>query len=125
MANTSCAAVAYASLTEAYTILMSVLEEANLAHEEMLRVKAECDASAALIRQYRMDMEEAVTAYFDRHYDSIEAGMYAIDRALLEQDSNGYLKGNAELLQLLGHEVQFTNQEEFDDFMDSDMDFKL
>ena len=48
-----------------------------------------------------------------------------MNQALLENDLNGYIRGNAEIQKLLGYDVQFTNQEEFDDLMDSDLSLKL
>ena len=44
---------------------------------------------------------------------------------IMGNDSDGYIRGNTAIQEILGYKSQFTNQEEFDDLMDSDIAFKL
>ena len=43
----------------------------------------------------------------------------------MDGDIDGYIKGNTEIQSILGYDVQFTSQDEFDALMDSDDAFKL
>ncbi len=117
--------VAYRALMEAYKIYQGALKDYKLARDERIRVEKECNKMIDAIVSYRKQMNKDITAYFNEHYDVIESGIEAMDKAILENDVNGYIKGNVEIQKLLGYDVQFTNQEEFDDLMDSDFAFKL
>ena len=78
-----------------------------------------------MIRQYRDEMNRAVEKYLGVHLSAFEEGFDSMDRALLEDDINGFLSGNARIQEVLGHGIQFRNQEEFDSLMLSDEAFSL
>ena len=61
----------------------------------------------------------------DKHLKTFEHGFAMMDKAIEDNDSNGYIKGNAEIQKTLGYYAQFRNQKEFDELMDSDINFKL
>ena len=46
-----------------------------------------------------------------------------MNQAIISNDPDGYISGNVQIQQILGAEIQFTNQDEFDSLMDSDEDF--
>ena len=117
--------IGYCATVKAYEMMMKALEDASIAYEHRLLVEEECRKTVALIRKYRAEMEEAVNRYLNRHYKTFGQAIDSMNQALLENDSNGYIRGNAEIQKLLGYDVQFTNQEEFDDLMDSDLSLKL
>ena len=117
--------VSYAAFSEAYKVMMSVLEDAAVQHEHRLMVEKECEKAIKLIKQYRENMQELITKYFDKHLKTFEHGFAMMDKAIEENDSNGYIKGNAEIQKTLGYYAQFRNQKEFDELMDSDINFKL
>lgn len=48
-------------------------------------------------------------------------GIDSIKEGLESNDSNLVISGNVKIIKVLGREPQFTNQEEFDDLMDSDI----
>ena len=48
-----------------------------------------------------------------------------MDQAICDNDINGYILGNVRIQKLLGYETQFESQEEFDELMISDVEFKL
>ena len=70
-------------------------------------------------------MEKKVSEYLNLHLDVITDGFAAMDKAIMENDADGYIAGNVEIQKMLGYKVQFTNQQEFDALMDSDEDFML
>ncbi len=117
--------IGYCATVKAYEMMMKALEDASIAYEHRHLVEEECRKTIELIKQYRAEMEAAVNKYLTRHYETFEHAFETMNQALLENDSDGYIRGNVEIQKLLGHEVQFTNQDEFDDLMDSDIALKL
>ena len=117
--------VGYLAICKAYEILMKALDDAHLAFEHRLAVEEECRKSVEMIREYRLRMEQVVSDYLTDHIEVFENGFAAMDQAILENDSDGYIRGNVEIQKLLNYDVQFNNQEEFDDLMESDLALKL
>jgi hypothetical protein len=70
-------------------------------------------------------MERMVFKYLTEHLEIFETGFAAMNQAIMDGDVDGYIKGNAEIQRILGFDTQFTNQQEFDDLMVSDIAFKL
>ena len=100
-------------------------EELAAAREERIRIEKACAESVAMILKYREEMDNVVTTYLTEHLETFEAGFAAMDQAMIDNDIDGYIKGNVEIQKILNYDVQFTCQEEFDDLMDSDFAFKL
>lgn len=117
--------VGYLAFSAAYMILMKSLKDASIAYEHRLAVEEECRQSVELIVLYRQEMEARVSEYLTERLETIEHGFAEMDQALLKNDTDGFIRGNTEIQKLLNYDVQFTNQEEFDDLMDSDLTFKL
>ena len=118
-------AVAFSALMAAYKMVREAQDDLQLAHEERVKTEAACNDSIVLIRQYRTEMEYAVNHYLTERLETFENGFAAMDKAIIENDSDGYIRGNTAIQEILGYKNQFTNQEEFDDIMDSDIAFKL
>ena len=119
------ATVAFTALTAAYEMVREAQEDLEVAKAHRAEIEAACSESIELIRQYRQEMETVVNEYLKDRIETFEKGFEAMDKAILENDTNGYIRGNVEIQKILGYNVQFTNQEEFDDLMDSDKAFKL
>ena len=117
--------IGYCATVKAYEMMMKALEDASVAYEHRLLVEEESRKTIELIREYRAEMEAAVNRYLNGHYETFEDAFDTMNHALLENDSDGYIRGNVEIQKLLGYDVQFTNQDEFDDLMDSDIALKL
>lgn len=115
--------MAYQGLMGAYREYSKALDDLRLARESRMRVEAECQRSIDMIRAYRMEAEQRVSEYMNEHLDAFQSGFAAMDQAILANDPDGYIAGNVQIQQMLGAEIQFTNQEEFDVLMDSDEDF--
>ena len=119
------ATLGYTAAVVCYQELSTALKEAELAREERIRIEKECAEAIALIRQYRMEMNHMVSEYLTDHIQRFNQGFLEMDKAIAEQDVNGFLRGNASIQELLGKEVQFRTQEEFDALMSSDIALKL
>ena len=117
--------MAYTASMAAYKELRKAQKEYAEAQEERLQIEKACAESVAMIRQYREEMERVVSKYLTEHLETFESGFAAMDQAIMEGDVDGYIKGNVEIQKILGYDTQFTNQQEFDDLMDSDFAFKL
>ena len=96
-----------------------------MSYQRRIEIEKECARSVSLIKEYRMSIQKLISDFFEEHYEVINDSFAKMDEAILNNDSNRYLKANADLQNLLGREAQFTNQNEFDELMDSDLDFKL
>ena len=57
----------------------------------------------------------------EEHLEDFIMGTKLIEEGRRAGDSDLIIQGNVIIQSRLGKEVQFTNQEEFDDFMDSDI----
>lgn len=117
--------MAYTASMAAYKELRKAQEEYEEAHEKRILIEKACVESVAMIRQYREEMDRVVSKYLTEHLETFESGFAAMDQAIIEGDVDGYIKGNVEIQKILGYDTQFTNQQEFDDLMDSDIAFKL
>ena len=117
--------VAFAAYIAAYKIIRKAQDELQLAEAERVKIEAACNESIAMIRQYRTEMEYVVNHYLTERIEVFESGFAAMDKAILENDTDGYIGGNAAIQEVLGYKSQFKNQSEFDALMESDQDFKL
>ena len=123
--NSSFSMVAYAIFVELYRAFMDLMQEAAMIHEERLQIEKHCKELIEQIIEYRNEINALVSDYLFENITSFQEGIHAMDVALLEGDSNGYIAANAEIQKAMGRDVQFTNQDEFDELMDSDFDFIL
>ena len=117
--------MAYTASMAAYKELRKAQEEYEEAHEKRILIEKACVESVAMIRQYREEMDRVVSKYLTEHLETFESGFAAMDQAIMDGDVDGYIKGNVEIQKILGYNAQFTNQQEFDALMDSDIAFKL
>lgn len=101
------------------------LKEAREAKRERVLIEQQCAEMLAEMMQAREEMRQLTEQYFKDHYETIEAGFAAIDRAILHDDIDGFIQGNTMLQEMLGYQQQFHNMDEFDALMDSDEAFKL
>ncbi len=115
----------YAAAVAVYQELSSSLKDAKLAHENRIIIEAECEEAIKLIRQYREEMNSMVEKYLSENIQTFNEGFGMMDKAIIENDVDGFIKGNVEIQRILGKEVQFSTFDEFDDLMGSDTPLKL
>lgn len=115
----------YAAAVAIYEELSTALHDYELAKEERIRVERECAEAVELIRQYRRDMSRDVENYLATRDELCNRAFDAMDQALISNDIDGYLAGNAEIQESLGYLPRFRTQQEFDDLMASDDNFVL
>ena len=117
--------IAVAAFQEAYKIYCKALDNLELAREERARIEAECNESVRMMLDYREELNGRVSDYLTENIETFQEGFALMDQAILLNDSEGYIAGNVEIQKMLGYDIQFTNQEEFDDLMMSDDAFKF
>lgn len=119
------ATLGYVAAVACYQELATALKEAELARIDRIRIEQECEEAVTLIRQYRQEMNSLVSQYMTNHIQTFNQGFLEMDKAVMERDINGFIRGNALIQEVLGKEVQFRTQEEFDELMLSDTEFRL
>lgn len=119
------ATLGYAAAIACYQEIATALKEAELAREERIRIEQECAETVTMIRQYRQEMNIRVSEYMTKHIRTFNQGFLEMDKAIIEHDINGFIRGNVHIQEVLGKEVQFRTQEEFDELMLSDAAFRL
>lgn len=117
--------VSFYASAAAYKILKESLQDATLMRENRLRIEEECARSVAQMRAYREKMNAAVSDCLYIHAETFNAGIAAMDRAILDGDAQGFIRGNVMIQEILNYHVQFRNQNEFDALMDGDAAFVL
>lgn len=117
--------VSFYASAAAYKILKASLQDAALMRENRLRIEEECARSVAQMRAYREKMNAAVSDCLYIHAETFNAGIAAMDRAILDGDAQGFIHGNVTIQEILNYHVQFRNQNEFDALMDGDAAFVL
>lgn len=125
IASAAGAVLGYAAAAAVYQELATSLKEYEFAKEERIRIEQECEKAVELIQQYRMEMTELAQQYLKKNIQTFDEGFKAIDKAIIENDTNGFIRGNAAIQEVLGKEIQYHTQEEFDILMLSDEPFKL
>lgn len=100
-------------------------EEVALLEERRLLMEARTERITAQLEAYRQQLEERVCEYIAEDISTFLTGFDFMDRGLVTGDSDLVIKGNVVIQRVLGRKPQFTNQQEFDDLMDSDIALKL
>jgi hypothetical protein len=109
--------VGYALSSACYGILTSSLQEAKMAHEERLRIEADCAEAIEMIRQYRAEMEKAISLYLSDYMLTFQTAFDGIKRTLEIGDVDGFILGANTITRKLGGEPQFNTMGEFESLM--------
>ncbi len=107
----------YALSSMYYNTLTSALNEAKLAHEERLRVEAECEAAIAAIREYRLEMELAIRNYFTGYICAFDRAFSQMQEAFNTGNVDLLVEGANSITETLGREALFHTAGELDALM--------
>ncbi len=99
--------------------------ETELLYEKRLLTEAQTAQAVAQLEAYRERLEARVSEYLAEDLTAFLEGFNTMDQGLQSGDSDRVIRGNVVIQRVLGREPQFTNQQEFDDLMDSDIPLKL
>lgn len=117
--------VGYALSSAFYGQLVSALKDAKLAREERIRIEKECAEAVAMIRAYRLEMENAISHYLSDHIAVFQESFDGIKNALTIGDVDGFIAGANTITCKLGGKPQFNNFSEFDSFMENENTLRL
>lgn len=124
-AGTAGSTVGYLAAIAIYKEVKKSVDEYMLASEQRKIIEKECEELAEMVCTYRKEMEKDVETYLSEHLSVFNDGFSAMDTAIIDNDSDGFVMANVKIQKLLGYKIQFTSQEEFDDLMLSDEIFQL
>lgn len=96
-------------------------KEAQLIHERMLLMDAKSQMMYRDLQLFKAQLEEKVSNYLAEDIEAFIEGFDYMEMGLASGDSNLVIKGNVVIQKILGREPQFTTQDEFDEFMESDI----
>ena len=96
-------------------------KEAQLIHEKMILMEAKTATVVEQLEAYKAALEEKVSGFLAEDIEAFMSGFDYMKSGLLANDSDLVITGNVVIQRVLGREPQFTNQEEFDELMDSDI----
>ena len=100
-------------------------KETQLIHEKMLLSEAKAALFLEQLQEFRTKLEERVSNYLVEDISAFVTGFDYMADGLASGDSDIVIKGNIIIQKVLGREPQFTNQEEFDVLMESDVPLTL
>ena len=117
--------IGYSLSSLSFKILKDSLNEAKLAHEQRIRIEAECAEAVKMIREYRAEMEATIARYFSERMAFFDDTFKKIQVAMGTGDVDDYIAGMNAIAIAHGATPQFSNMEEFKDFMASSQAFAL
>ena len=100
-------------------------KETQLIHEKMLLSEAKAALFLEQLQEFKTKLEERVSNYLVEDISAFVTGFDYMADGLASGDSDLVIKGNIIIQKVLGRESQFTNQEEFDVLMESDVPLTL
>ena len=103
----------------------NVKAEQELIHMKRLLMEAKTARAMEVLQAYQDQLEKRVSEYLTEDIIAFMEGLDCMDQGLAEKNSDLVIKGNVIIQRVLGREPQFTNQQEFDELMDSDLPLKL
>ena len=109
--------VGYALCSACYKELVGALQEAKLAHEERLRIEAECAEAIILISQYKKELDAAISAYLSDMRNTFDAALMQAQQAIWKDDIDYFISAANTMSVKLGRKPQFGNFSEFKTFM--------
>lgn len=115
----------YAMSSAYYNSLVSVLNEAKVAHEERLRIEAECAASIAAIKEYQLEIELVINNYLRENIEVFSKAFTEMELAYNTGDVDSFIGGTNTIVRQLGGVPLFETQEEFNELMKSNITFEL
>lgn len=117
--------VGYVANSMLYGAVLEQFEREEAAKKNAEAVHAFCEEAIRQMRIERATFEEQVRELLQERADACMRGFRVVDEAILSSDFDKFSHGLNQIAQSFGRELQFTNFEEFDKFMESDEDFVL
>ena len=117
--------VGYAIASASYGILLSSLKEAKLAKEKRELTERACEEHIKMIREYRIEMENAINEYLIDSMDVFRDSFSGVKNALAIGDVDWVIDSSNAINEAFGGKASFSSMDEFNDKMLSDDSFEL
>jgi hypothetical protein len=101
------------------------MKEVQLLHERRILMEAKAMVMYQQLQEFKAKLDEKLASYLAEDIEAFLAGFDDINEGLNTNDSDLVIRGNVKIQRVLGREVQFTSQKEFDELMDSDIPLQL
>ena len=109
------------ALTDSYfSSLMTQLQQQEIAAQERLRIRNDCEQVAAQARAYKEELDKYLAEYFKEYQSCFDNALSAMQVGLETGDYDSVIAGSNRITQKLGGNVYFNNVEEYKSFLDSD-----
>lgn len=115
----------YVSYLDYKAALKASLDDMKLAKEERIKIEEQVRENISKIQQCRESMRVQVEDYLTEYLIAFQEGFELMDSAIAENDVDKYIAGNNIIQSKLDKESQFSNLDEFDLLMDSNIKLKL
>lgn len=117
--------IGYALSSAFYNTLTTSLKDAQIAHNERVRIERVCSESIALIKQYRAEMNTIAQKYLSHLKMVFNDAFSQMDNAFITDDIDEFIGGANKITVTLGGSTQFSDMNEFNNFMNSEENFNL
>ena len=108
-----------------YNSLLSALKGAVIAHQERLRIEAECFESISAIKEYRLQIEIIVNNYLQENQSVFDSAFSEMEIACNTADINKFIKGANKITMQAGGVPIFETRQELDDLMNSNAKIQI
>ena len=113
------------SVVGVYDLIKNSLHDLQVSKEERAQIEAFCAERIAVIDEYKVLMEQAVSEYFEKKLEPIFDALDSMDKAITDNDIDSYILGNYVIQERLTGKAIFKTREEFDSMMESDDPIKF
>ncbi|GAB6178532.1 hypothetical protein JCM16814_34230 [Desulfobaculum senezii] len=117
--------VGYSLSSFFYNEALFAFKNAQMAEDNYLRIKRECEAARGLMIQYRHEMEAIFEKNFGEFKTQVEEVFSEIEVAINANEIDDFCLHANKLASLVGVTLQFESLEEFDKFMQTDEPLNL
>ena len=100
-------------------------KEEQLVHEKMILTEAKTEIALVQLYEFKEMLNDKLANYLAEDIEAFLEGFDYMSEGFTTGDSDLVIKGNVIIQRILGREPQFTNQEEFDALMESDVPLQL
>lgn len=101
--------------------MVNEAKEAQLIHEKRLLTEQRADIIIPVLQQYKEELAQMISNYLADDIETYMNGLTEIRNGLESGNVDAVIYGSVIIQRRLGKEIQFSNQEEFDELMDSDL----
>jgi hypothetical protein len=112
--------VGYMTSTTIYQSAMDLLKEGRLSEEKRIMVEQLAEEAIQSIQLQRAELSELIETHLAQRKEVFDRCLTAINNSIFTGNHDRFLDNVNELAITFGIELQFTNFEEFDEFMSDD-----